>query len=410
MNQLITWFYIVSLVSLFTSCQQDSVDKAILLEDIAVPSTAGAQPNLTKDELGNLYLSWIEELQNDTFSLQYSKLGTDGQWLPAQEIVKGNNWFINWADFPSLTTFNNGGFAAHWLQMRDTGTYDYDIYVSTSEEGNNWNEPFILHDDQLAAEHGFVSMASYGKDEIMATWLDGRNTKQTDNTIDNGHGHGHGGAMTLRTAIFNIDGQKRNKVALDNRICDCCQTDLVISNEGPIIVYRDRSQREVRDMSIVRQIDGQWTEPKTVYNDEWLINGCPVNGPSIAVKDSITVVAWYTEANEVPKVQIAISEDYGANFSTPIRIDEETPLGRVDVLIDEEEILVTWLSKKDKGSLNLTKVNMSNHEIRTHHLSHMDMSRRSGFPIIEKANDRMIVAWSEVSDEGTKVKSGLVTR
>ena len=222
MNQLISWICILSSMVYLCSCHQEPTIKSISLEDISVPSATGAQPNLTKDHLGNLYLSWIEQLPSDTFSLRYSKLGTEGKWLPAQEIVKGNNWFVNWADFPSVTTFNNGGFAAHWLQMRDTGTYDYDIYVSTSKEGKNWNEPFILHDDQLAAEHGFVSMASYGKGEIMATWLDGRNTKQIDNTNDYGHGHGHGGAMTLRTAIFNIEGQKSNQEDLDNRTCDCC--------------------------------------------------------------------------------------------------------------------------------------------------------------------------------------------
>ena len=49
---------------------------------------------------------------------------------------------------------------------------------------------------------------------------------------------------------------------------------------GPVAVYRDRSPEEIRDISVVRLVDGVWTEPAPVHADNWMIEGCPVNGPA----------------------------------------------------------------------------------------------------------------------------------
>ena len=57
-------------------------------------------------------------------------------------------------------------------------------------------------------------------DKIFATWLDGRFTKiegeETTHDSHNDHGHGGGGAMTLRTATFNIEGKLYNEKELDH--------------------------------------------------------------------------------------------------------------------------------------------------------------------------------------------------
>ena len=62
--------------------------------------------------------------------------------------------------------------------------------------------------------------------------------------------------MTLRAAFIDKKGNKINEWELDGRVCDCCQTTAAITNDGPVVVYRDRSDDEVRDMSIVRYVNG----------------------------------------------------------------------------------------------------------------------------------------------------------
>ena len=100
--------------------------------DLPSPAKLGSQlPRLTKSKHGEVFMSWVESKEG-TASLFYSKL-IENEWSEPQLISQGNNWFVNWADYPSLMV-NDELMAAHWLQKRDIGTYDYDINISLSKK------------------------------------------------------------------------------------------------------------------------------------------------------------------------------------------------------------------------------------------------------------------------------------
>ena len=82
-------------------------------------------------------------------------------WNSPVTIIECTDWFINWADFPSLTSYRKDKsiIAAHWLEMSTDGTYDYDMrFTQSVDEGKTWSEPFTPHKGRIPAEHGFVSM------------------------------------------------------------------------------------------------------------------------------------------------------------------------------------------------------------------------------------------------------------
>ena len=109
------------------------------------------------------------------------------------EIIKGEDWFVNWADFPTIAE-NNGNLLAHYLPKSEDGIYTYDIYLKLFNKKNNlWQDAFILHNDDTKSEHGFVTMLPYKNDSFFVTWLDGRNTSGD-------HNHHGDGAMTIRAA------------------------------------------------------------------------------------------------------------------------------------------------------------------------------------------------------------------
>ena len=97
----------------------------------------------------------------------------------------------------------------------------------------------IPHTDGINAEHGFVSLLPTPEGKTFAVWLDGRHTKKEEIN-----------AMTLRSAEIDKDGKLSNEVELDGRVCDCCQTGATWTKKGPIVVYRDRSEDEIRDIAI----------------------------------------------------------------------------------------------------------------------------------------------------------------
>ncbi len=394
--------YCISL--LFVACNPDKDNSGTPMEytltDVAIPASWGGEPNLTVDKHGKVWLSWLEYLNDSLNALQYVTINK-GVSSEAVVVDTGSNWFVNWADFPSVVPFDNKGtVAAHWLQKSAEGTFDYDVRIAISRDaGKTWPTEFIAHDDRIAAEHGFVSMVPMPDNRMFAVWLDGRNTKTE---ID-----GQKGAMTLHAAIFDDSGNIREDYELDSRICDCCQTAATLTDEGLVVAYRDRSETEVRDIYVVRQTDTGWTTPVAVHNDNWLINGCPVNGPALAARGKKVALAWFTAAEGTPQVNLAFSEDAGQTFSAPIRMDEGIALGRVDVTwVNDSEVWMTWTeSGEQSGAIQLARIHTSGEVLQKGAVAKTDPSRKSGFPRLAAGRDGVYLAWTEITEEGlTRVR------
>jgi len=354
----------------------------------------------------DLWMSWTEKIDDSLYTLNYSKLDS-GKWENPIEITRGEDWFVNWADFPGLAE-NNGNILTHLLKKSDSATFSYDIHLQLSKFNNNSAvKEFKLHTDSTKTEHGFVTMLPYLNDSFFVTWLDGRNT--------GGGGHGDAqstkGAMQIRAARVLSTGEVIEDVVVDNKTCDCCQTSAAITSEGPIIVYRDRSDQEVRDIYISRMVNGSWSIPKPIYNDLWKINGCPVNGPKSSSFNSSLVVAWFTAADNIPKVNISFSNNNGETFDDPIQIDNGNSIGRVDVaMLDDQNALVSWMEATgDIAEIKVLKVNKNGGKKSPLLISSLSASRSSGFPQMEVLNDMVYFAWNDNSEDQSTVKTARVS-
>ncbi|HEX9147612.1 MAG TPA: sialidase family protein, partial [Thermoanaerobaculia bacterium] len=298
-------------------------------------------PNLSPDG-GTVLLSWLEpphsrvKPQDGNYALRFSRL-VNGQWTEPVTIASGTDFFANWADFPSVTAGARGRMVAHWAAKSGADTYAYDVRLARSDDGGKtWRPIGPAHDDRTPTEHGFVSAVPEG-DRVRIFWLDGRETG------------GGKGSMTLRTALVGDHVGKAD--LLDSRVCDCCQTAAAVTSSGPIVAYRDRSEDEIRDVVVVRRNADRWTAPRPVSNEGWKIEGCPVNGPAIAASGRRVAVAWFTQGGNRPRVQVAFSEDAGASFAPPVVVDRNGPLGRVDVVLDENgDALVLWVASEGKAA------------------------------------------------------------
>jgi hypothetical protein len=296
---------------------------------------------------------------------------------------------------------------SHVLNKSGEGTYAYDVKMfASNNSGQSWDHSFVLHDDGKQAEHGFVTLLPY-KENLFVAWLDGRNTVMEGKVpmaIGNaGHEGGHHGAMSLRGAILDYTGKKINEWELDNKTCDCCQTGAAITDNGPIVVYRDRSDDEIRDMSIVRLINGEWTTPKTIFPDNWKIAGCPVNGPRAVALGNTLAVAWFTISKEMAQVNVIFSNDGGATFEKPIRIDDGKAIGRVDVvMLDKDNAMVSWMEGTD---IKAIKVNRNGSKGTPIVIATSSESRSSGFPQMTKSGNELVFAWTDDAEKKVKVAS-----
>lgn len=362
------------------------------LETIELPAGPGAlAPRLAVDPTdGSVLLTWLEPDQSG-HALRYSTF-IGGAFSAPRTITSGPGWFVNWADTPALHPAPDGSWTAHWLAKSADSTYAYDIELARStDRGASWVRLPNPHRDGTKTEHGFVSHFTEVDGGLGLVWLDGRNTAPGQDA----HDHEHAGAMTLRTATIGIDGTLSESLELDGRVCDCCQTASAETASGPVVVYRDRSLDDIRDIAILRRVDGRWTEPEPVHSDGWKIAGCPVNGPAIAAAKHALAVAWFTMAGQSPTVKIAFSNNAGRNFSRPQEFSAGSAIGRVDLVRLGRGWAMSWMEQtRGQAHLQLAVFDNDGTLLDRRALTRLDGGRISGFPQIASRDGQLLVVWT----------------
>ncbi|PVW16370.1 hypothetical protein [Marixanthomonas spongiae] len=383
---------------LFISCKnEDKTTSTEVTKEVQLISNPTG-PNSSLPRLfsngESLFLSYVTK-RDSLSTLYYSKYKSKN-WQEPIAVSSGTDWFVNWADFPVIAE-NNGVVLTSHLQKSAKGTYTYDVKLDLyNSEEKNWKNDFLLHNDGTKSEHGFVSMIP-SKNGFFVTWLDGRNTAGTGH--ENHDSHKESGAMTLRSASVDFEGKIINDIELDARVCDCCGTSSAMTNTGPIVAYRDRSENEIRDISVIRFKDGKPLPSQTIGDDNWEIPGCPVNGPSIAAIKNTVAVGWFTAVKGEGKVQLIFSENNGVNFGKPIRIDTENATGRVEVvMLSEKDAAIVWMEPQGEDEVvKVRKVSTSGSTGKPVLVTKISAERASGFPQMVKMNNKLFFAWTETN-------------
>ncbi len=364
----------------------------------------GKWPHLHGAPDDTVLLSWLAPLE-DGHALRFARRTADGRWSAPREIARGRDWFVNWADFPSITA-SGESLVAHWLVRSADAPYAYDVSLARSlDNGATWLPLGAPHDDGTPTEHGFASVVP-ANDGFDVVWLDGRKTQPSQ-----GHG-GHGaGSMTLRHARYDRDGSRLGGGEIDGRVCDCCQTAAARSSVGLVVAYRDRSDGEIRDIRRGLLADDGWLPDAAVADDGWRIEGCPVNGPALHAAGDEVVAAWFTAADGEPAVKGAWSLDGGMAFEDALTLAAGPSIaGRVDVaLLGDGEAVATWVravgGPTPQGWLSARRITSDGRLGEVRDLVEVDATRSGGFPRMVVVGGEMVLAWRSAAGVETAAVS-----
>ena len=366
-------------------CPSSDVAGIGAFETVDTPAADGATgPRFSQLNNGSLVLAWMEK--SDRGGTLRAATFEDGNFVAAFNVVEDERMFANWADLPSVTHINEGHWLAHWLRYSADKTYSYDVVVSQSfDGGSSWSKPLIVHDDGTPTEHGFVSIFP---DEagLGLIWLDGRNTPDRP--------------MTLRSAVVTPDGSLGREQELDPNVCDCCQTDVAISSSGPLAVYRDRTEDEIRDIYIARHDGERWLPGKRLFADNWNIAGCPVNGPSIIADGDFVAVTWFSAAGDAPIVRAVLSADGGETFAAPVEISSGSVAGYVGLdILDQRHVVVSWVERAQSGDNAIMVRSIAVDGVTSPPVHVADTRQLRVFPQIAVSSGDVIVVWTDEADD-----------
>src|SRR5690606_16666982 len=172
-------------------------------------------------------------------------------------------------------------------------------------------------------------LATLRDGEVGAVWLDGR------------YGKTYKGSALFFAKTMEQEGFGEDK-NIGESTCECCRTDLYVDRENNInIVYRDILNDSIRDIVHQYSTDNGTTfsDPRRISHDNWIINGCPHTGPSLASNSQGLHAVWFT-AGGTPGIYMTSTGDRGKTFSVRNRISDKARHPQMAALSDDSLVLV----------------------------------------------------------------------
>ncbi len=297
----------------------------VLTDELPSPAAPGATcPSLFTARDGMVWLSWVEPGKSAASTLRFATLEAAAKrWSAPRTIASDATVTTNPMDFPQLAVTSTGRVAAIWTDGHGGARLS-----ESRDRGATWSAPASFPQNGDDVEK--FSLTVLADDRILVAWLDGRAKKSGGKTTQ------------LYSRVLGDAGPDQ---LVDPSVCDCCQTALTsFLDGGALVAYRGRTEEDIRDIRTARFAGRAWQAPRPLNNDGWRINACPVNGPKLASDGGRVSAAWFTAADNEPRVLASYSPDAGTRFLQPLRLDRGHPTGHVDTLILRDgTLLVTWL-------------------------------------------------------------------
>jgi hypothetical protein len=364
------------------------------IETLQSPAGANSSEPQFTVQGDRVILSWLE-VSGERATLKFAERTASG-WSAARTAASGTNFFVNSFDVPSVRALADGTLAAHWEEKlgADEGSDASKVMLSWSkDQGHMWSRPVSPHHDGTNTEHGFASLFQAPGAGLGLVWIDGRATNPETESGD----------MSLRASVYDAAGKQLRETVAVPRVCECCSTSVAETAEGVIVAFRNRSATEVRDIYVTRFAEGRWSAPVNVHADGWMIDACPINGPSVSARGREVAVAWFTAKNDQGRAFVAFSHDAGRTFGAPVRVDDAASLGRLGVqMLDNGTAAVIWIEKGSQGSqFRVRIINSAGIRSAPATIANTEGSR---YPRVMGLRDELLFSWVD-TDKGSQVRT-----
>ena len=192
--------------------------------------------------------------------------------------------------------------------------------------GRTFSPARLVHDAAVSGARGWESLAAGAGGTVHAVWLDGRDAeKKMAEAAHSGMAHkGQPPQDTYHGTIL-PDGRVVESV-IATGVCFCCKTAVAVDASGAVYAaWRHIFPGSMRDIAFAKSTDGgrRFDPLVRVSEDKWELNGCPEDGPTLAVdRAGVIHIAWATLVTdgEPQKALFYATSPDGKTFSPRGRI------------------------------------------------------------------------------------------
>jgi hypothetical protein len=208
----------------------------------------------------------------------------------------------------------------------------------SDDGGRSFSPAVVVPGSDAAGNRGWEATAVESGGRVDAVWLDHRDLADTAMAVSH-HEHKRadkpdGVAMAQRSKLFfaSLDGTVAPR-AVTGGVCYCCKTALVAGSRGAIYAaWRHVFPGNLRDIAFTMSRDGGRTfaPPIRVSEDKWALEGCPDDGPAMAVDEQSRIhIVWPTLVTEATAAQAESAETIALFYATSTDGVRFTPRERI---------------------------------------------------------------------------------
>ena len=205
-----------------------------------------------------------------------------------------------------------------WTTKGKNGTT---LRQSRSDDGGTtFSAAATVPGTDAPGNRGWEAIAVGPDGRVDVIWLDHRELASDSAIARSHHDHAQGGAgnsarpadakpdgvaMAQKSKLYfaSLDGTAAPR-AVTGGVCYCCKTALVSGGGGAVYAaWRHVYPGNLRDMAFTMSRDGGRTfaAPVRVSEDQWVLEGCPDDGPAMAVDRTGRIhLVWPTLVKEPP--------------------------------------------------------------------------------------------------------------
>ena len=255
------------------------------LTSIAVPHRAAANVSIAAqgDLLAVAFSATADSGASDIYAA-VSRNGGRTFGAPVRVNDVAGDARVN-GEQPPRISLRDSRISIVWTSKGPKGTR---LLQSRSGDGKTFTRAELVPGTDAAGNRGWENA-----DSRYAVWLDHRELAQDESTMTVMH-HQHasvskpdGVAMAQKSQLFfaSLDDSVAPH-AVTGGVCYCCKTALAESGDGAIyLAWRHVYPGNFRDIAFTLSHDGGKTfaPPVRVSEDKWMLEGCPDDGPAMAI-------------------------------------------------------------------------------------------------------------------------------
>jgi len=392
MKNLSFLIFVVSGFILYSCSSSNAKTNMIVSKETQIDTTEGSCPFLTKDNKGNIVLSWIRKIDSTKSIFAYAVSADKGKtFAPVIEIPGSGNVQPHGENMPKIIFKPSGEIIAVWGAANPSPKNAYSgmvYYAQSFDNGKTWNQPDKLVHDTAGFDQRYFDVALLPDGEAAIVWLDNRKK-----TTEEG--------SALYYAETKGKSGFQNERLVSEPCCPCCRTDLFVDSKKNIhILYRAIIADTIRDMVHTISSDNgkTFSAPLRISKDNWVISGCPHTGPAIAENKAGIQFTWFT-AGGAAGVYYCNSKDNGKTFSPREMVSGPAAKHCQITSVGDDHTVIVWNENFATGNNSSSRIGLEMRSANGKNPVKEFITPQNGtasFPVIKTLDDKTVfVAYTE---------------